>query len=91
MAWPGVKYETKFFSKNVCLHRIRTAASFSSQNTKSSVNDFLKPGNEKGFFYGNLYFLPQSQLKNIFVDEILITRESIGGHFRHSGLAWGQI
>ena len=55
VAWPGVKYET-FFSKNVCLHKIRTAAGFWSQNTKSSVNDFLKPGDGKVFFHEYLHF-----------------------------------
>ena len=38
------------FSKNVGFHKIRRAAGFWSQNAKSSVNDFLKPGNEKCFF-----------------------------------------
>ena len=50
MAWPGAKYETNL-NKNVGLHKTRGATGFWSQNTKSSVNDVLKPGNEKAPFY----------------------------------------
>ena len=42
------------FSKNACLHKIRTAAGFLSQNIKSFVNVFFKPGNEKVFFHEQL-------------------------------------
>ena len=79
------------FSKNVCLHKIRTAAGFWSQNTKSSVNVFWKPGNEKVFFHENWHVLSQSQLKSANFDETFITRESICGHVRLCGLGWGPI
>ena len=48
MAWPGANTRLAF-SKNVAFHKIRRAAGFWSQNTKSSLKLFLNAESEKMF------------------------------------------
>ena len=47
--------------------------------------------NEKVIVHKNGHVESQRQLKSVHFDEKFITRESNCGHFRPSGLAWGQI
>ena len=73
------------------VHEIRRAVWFCTQNTKSFINMCFNAGNEKALFYKNRHFQSQSEFKRAEFGTNFITRESICGHFRHSGLGWGAI
>ena len=99
VAWPGVTYETSLFRK--CLFssfskkksdfmewKEPVASEVRTQNSLSTMFRRLKP--KKWCFMKSALIYCEIQT-NICCDKIIITRESICGHFRHSGLGSGAI